>query len=78
MNLTSSLIRGRYYAAVNVQNDTLPQMAHPTYAIDLIWHTHMMHPIEYRSDTQRLLGTYATTLSLAVPAALTNNCIAMA
>ncbi|XP_024537305.1 glycine-rich domain-containing protein 1-like [Selaginella moellendorffii] len=28
----------------------------PTYDIDLIWHTHQLHPVSYRSDLTRLFG----------------------
>lgn len=28
----------------------------PTYDIDLVWHSHMTLPHEYRSDTESLLG----------------------
>ena len=28
----------------------------PCYDIDLIWHTHQLHPIEYRADTVKYLG----------------------
>jgi hypothetical protein len=31
-------------------------MIHPTYAIDLIWHTHMLHPQHYRNDCIRWVG----------------------
>jgi len=31
-------------------------MMHPTYAIDLIWHTHMLHPQHYRHDCMRWVG----------------------
>ena len=50
----------RYMTAVNFQNNTMSRMAHPTYAIDLIWHTHMLHPQEYLADCSRLLGTYVS------------------
>lgn len=29
----------------------------PCYAIDLIWHTHMLHPLIYKDDTVRLTGS---------------------
>ena len=28
----------------------------PCYLIDIIWHSHQLHPIEYKKDTQRILG----------------------
>ena len=33
-----------------------PFFAHPTYAIDLFWHTHMVHPVAYRKDCDLLVG----------------------
>lgn len=30
--------------------------AHPTYAIDLFWHAHMIHPVAYRRDCAKLVG----------------------
>ncbi|XP_033752024.1 uncharacterized protein LOC117335877 [Pecten maximus] len=30
----------------------------PCYDIDLIWHTHQLHPITYKEDTVRILGTH--------------------
>lgn len=32
------------------------EMAHPTYAIDFMWHLHMFHPTLYREGTKRLTG----------------------
>jgi len=32
-------------------------LVHPTYAIDLIWHTHMIHPVEYKKDCMWLMFT---------------------
>lgn len=32
------------------------QLAHPTYAIDLVWHAHMLHPLEYTADMLRWMG----------------------
>lgn len=29
----------------------------PTYDIDVVWHTHMMHPVLYKSYTERLRGS---------------------
>jgi hypothetical protein len=34
------------------------ELIHPTYVIDVIWHSHMIHPHIYREDSQR----YAYTL----------------
>merc|ERR1719410_325670 len=28
----------------------------PTYDLDAVWHTHMLHPLDYISDTRRLCG----------------------
>ncbi|XP_025085903.1 uncharacterized protein LOC112559134 [Pomacea canaliculata] len=28
----------------------------PTYDIDLLWHTHQLHPLRYKEDTERILG----------------------
>ena len=61
--VTCTMIIGieiRYMTAVDFQNNTMSRMAHPTYAIDLIWHTHMLHPQEYLADCSRLLGTYVS------------------
>ncbi|CAF1067084.1 unnamed protein product [Adineta ricciae] len=32
------------------------QFVHPTYAIDIIWHSHMQEPLKYVADCQRLVG----------------------
>jgi len=32
------------------------KMIHPTYAIDCIWHVHMIHPLIYKKDCQELVG----------------------
>ncbi|CAF4305321.1 unnamed protein product [Adineta steineri] len=29
---------------------------HPTYAIDIIWHSHMQEPLKYASDCIHLVG----------------------
>jgi hypothetical protein len=34
------------------------QFVHPTYAIDLIWHSHMLFPIEYYNDSKRIVGYF--------------------
>lgn len=31
-------------------------MIHPTYAIDLFWHTHMMYPQHYHEDCMKWAG----------------------
>lgn len=30
----------------------------PVYDIDLVWHTHQLHPVKYREDTERILGQH--------------------
>ena len=32
-------------------------LVHPSYAIDLVWHTHMCHPNEYIADCLKLMHT---------------------
>ena len=32
------------------------ELVHPTYAIDLVWHAHMMHPVAYRQDCVKYIG----------------------
>jgi len=32
------------------------QMIHPTYAIDFIWHIHMIHPLIYKKDMENIVG----------------------
>ena len=29
---------------------------HPTYAIDLLWHSHMIYPENYYNDSKRIVG----------------------
>lgn len=33
-------------------------LIHPTYVIDLAWHAHMAHPVEYEQDMKDLMGKY--------------------
>jgi hypothetical protein len=28
----------------------------PCYLIDIIWHSHQLHPLEYKKDTDKILG----------------------
>ena len=28
----------------------------PCYLIDIVWHTHQLHPLEYKHDTEKILG----------------------
>jgi hypothetical protein len=34
------------------------EFVHPTYAIDLIWHSHMLYPLEYYEDTKGIVGYF--------------------
>jgi hypothetical protein len=31
---------------------------YPTPAIDLVWHSHMVHPFKYKEDMEQILGEF--------------------
>ncbi|CAG2220950.1 unnamed protein product [Mytilus edulis] len=46
----------RYQKFLYLKQCTEKTFLVPCYDIDLIWHTHQLHPIKYKEDTQRVLG----------------------
>ncbi len=46
----------RYQKFVNLKRLYPDEFIVPMYDIDLIWHTHQLHPMEYRVDTEAFLG----------------------
>jgi len=47
----------RYKKFLNLKNLNPKAYIVPCYAIDLIWHTHQLHPIAYSLDTQKITGS---------------------
>ncbi len=52
--LGTALERYRKYLHLKSKNPKVFLV--PCYDIDLIWHTHQLHPLKYREDTHSLLG----------------------
>lgn len=52
--LEASVLRYKKFIFLKRRNPDLFLV--PCYDIDLIWHTHQLHPHAYKSDTERLLG----------------------
>ena len=48
----------------------------PTLDVDLIWHVHMLSPLDYREDCHALLGRELRRLSAARGPAGRVNCVA--
>lgn len=46
----------RYLKFINLKRLNSNAYLVPMYDIDMIWHTHQLSPVSYRSDTQRWLG----------------------
>lgn len=46
----------RYQKFLYLKQSTAKSFLVPCYDIDLIWHTHQLHPMRYKEDTERLLG----------------------
>jgi hypothetical protein len=47
----------RYKKFLNLKNLNPKAYIVPCYAIDLIWHTHQLHPIAYSLETQKITGS---------------------
>lgn len=52
--LRSALLRYQKFLFLKQQNPGLFLV--PCYDIDLMWHSHQLHPLIYKTDTERLLG----------------------
>lgn len=50
----------RYQKFLYLKQSTEKTFLVPCYDIDLIWHTHQLHPIKYKEDTEKLLGFMLT------------------
>lgn len=46
----------RYYKFLYLKSKHPESFLVPCYDIDLIWHTHQLHPVIYKADTERILG----------------------
>lgn len=46
----------RYQKFLYLKQCTEMSFLVPCYDIDLIWHTHQLHPLKYKEDTERILG----------------------
>ena len=51
-----TLALNRYKKFLNLKVINPKSYIVPCYAIDLIWHTHQLHPINYKNDTIRITG----------------------
>ncbi|CAF3828918.1 unnamed protein product [Rotaria sp. Silwood1] len=49
-------MRGFYTWRLNIHQQTDMLFLHPTYAIDIMWHSHMQEPLKYASDCIPLVG----------------------
>jgi hypothetical protein len=46
----------RYQKFLYLKQSTAKSFLVPCYDIDLIWHTHQLHPMRYKEDTERILS----------------------
>ncbi|KAJ8317626.1 hypothetical protein KUTeg_005530 [Tegillarca granosa] len=46
----------RYFKFLYLKSKNPDVFLVPCYDIDLIWHTHQLHPVIYKADTERILG----------------------
>lgn len=50
----------RYKKFLNLKKNYSNEFIVPCYLIDIIWHSHQLHPMEYNYDTKKLLGCVFT------------------
>ncbi|KAL0897900.1 hypothetical protein Bca101_081861 [Brassica carinata] len=48
--------KGFLYLIKKNRQRSLKRFCVPTYDVDLIWHTHQLHPVAYRNDLEKLIG----------------------
>ncbi len=46
----------RYRKFIHMKRQFPGEFLVPCYDFDLIWHSHQLHPLNYRNDTKRMLG----------------------
>jgi len=54
--LNRSVVAYKRFLGLCAEDLSHPEAMEPTYAMDLCWHTHMFHPIEYHECCERLSG----------------------
>ena len=62
--MRDGIVRYKMYLALKRANAS--KFLVPCYDIDLVWHTHQVHPALYYSDTMNLLGFVLKVTSLVV------------
>lgn len=48
--------KGFLYLIKRNRERSLKRFCVPTYDVDLIWHTHQLHPVSYSNDLEKLIG----------------------